>query len=370
VAQIIRPDDQEENIAAMQRDPFISGVVTVMLFASQLSAVDTVTRKSNGKKLGGTITGMSQTGFTVKKSVGESEAVQANDISAIEWDGASGDLRLGNIDETGGKYASALQRYTKSKAETKTPSNELRAEIDYSIARATARLALFDPDKQQEAIHTLLAIQKSSPNHVRYFESVGLLGQIQLARGDLASAKESFDIVAEAPWNEYKLLAKIFLARILVADKKLDDAIQEFAAAAATAATDSTIEQSRKYEALLGQSRTLIVMARCAEALNILEVITDNAPADDGPIQAEAYCLQGNALQTLGRGKEAALAYLHVDILFPQEADFHAEALFNLSKVWKLVQLPDRATDTEMKLVQKYPNSVWRKKLAETSPTN
>lgn len=347
---------------------FALAAVVTATQASSLLAVDTVTRKSDGKKLGGTITEMSRNEFKVKRAVGESEVIQANDVTSVDWDGATGDLRLGASDENGGKYDLAIQKYTKSKADTKSPSESLKAEFDYVIARATARLALTDPVRQGEAIQRLQAVQKSSPDHFRYYESVGLLGQVQLAKGDYDAARTTFALLAKAPWSDFKLAARIASGRILTAENKLDEAAKEFEAAAA-GASDSAADQVRKYEAMLGQARALVMQSKHEDALKLLDVVTDKGPAEESALQAEAYVLQGDSLQALGRAKEAALAYLHVDILFSRESAYHAAALFNLVKVWKLVQLPDRSAEAEAKLIQNYPNSSWRKKLATTPET-
>lgn len=337
--------------------------VALTCIATTASAVDTLTRRSDGKKVSGTITEISKTEVNVKKAVGEPEVVAANDVAAVEWGDGGPDLRLGYTDEASGKYESALTRYNKAKTEAKNPSDFLKTEFEYVIARATARAALADPTKLDAAAKQLQAIQKAKPDYFRYYESLDMLGQVQLAQGDFAAARATYDLIAKSPWNDYKLLAKIASGRISVAENKLDDAAREFSEAAA-AATDTPADQARKYEAMLGQARAQIAQAKFEDALTTLETVTDKGPADDSGIQAEAYVLQGNALQSLGRMKEAALAYLHVDILFARESQLHAEALYNLSKTWKQVQLPDRSADAEAKLAQLYPNSAWRKKLA------
>lgn len=346
----------------MVRQSFIVVVTFIGLQSVGLMAADTVTRKSDGKKLGGTITGITKTELKVKKAIGEPDTIQANDVAAVDWDGATGDLRLGASDENGGKYELAIQRYTKSKSDSKSPSEGLKAEFDYLIARATGRLALTDPAKQDEAIQKLQAAQKAHSDHFRYYESVALLGQLQLAKGDFAAARTTFDQLAKAPWNDLKLAAKIATGRILMGENKLDDAAKEFEAAA-SGAGDSAAEQARKYEAMLGQARALAMQSKHEEALKLLEVVTDKGPADESALQAEAYVLQGDSLQALARHKEAALAYLHVDILFSRESVYHAAALYQLIKVWKAVNLPDRSSEAEAKLVQNYPNSSWRKML-------
>lgn len=337
--------------------------VVAALSTTQLFALDVITRKSDGKKASGTISDMSKTEINIKKAVGEPETIPANDVAAIEWEGGGPDLRLGYTDENSGRYETALTRYAKAKSEAKSPNENLKAEFDYVIARANAHIALADPTKQAAAVQQLLAAQKQRPEHFRYYESVILLGQLQIAMGDFAGARSTYDILSKAPWSDYKLLGKIAAGRILVAEGKLDEAAKEFEAVAASA-SDSPADQARKYDAMLGQARALIGQKKFEESLQILDQVTEKGPADESGIQAEAYVLQGTSLQALGRLKEAALAYLHVDILFPRETSFHAEALYNLSKTWKLVQLPDRSAEAEAKLVQTYPNSAWRKKLA------
>jgi len=327
------------------------------------SAADTITKKSDGKKVTGAITEISKTEIHVKKAVGDPEVVAANDVAAIDWGDGGPELRLGYTDENGGKYETALGRYAKAKADAKNPSEYLKAEFDYVIARCTARAALSDPEKLEAAATQLQAVQKAKPDYFRFYESLDVLGQVQLAKGDFAAARATYGQLGQAPWNDYKMLAKIAAGRISIAENKLDDAAREFSEAAASA-TDTAADQARKYEAMLGQARALISQSKFDEALTALETVTDKGPADEASIQAEAYVLQGNALQATGRMKEAALAYLHVDILFAREAQLHAEALYNLSKAWKQVQLLDRSADAEAKLAQLYPNSSWRKKLA------
>ena len=117
---------------------------------------------------------------------------------------------------------------------------------------------------------------------------------------------------------------------------KIDEAIAAFEAASASAG-DSPADQARKYEAMLGHARGLIMQTKFDEALKIMESITEKrGPVEDTALEAEAYVVMGHALQGLGRNKEAILAYLYVDLIFPRESDSHAEALYQLVPLWKL----------------------------------
>lgn len=339
-------------------------VAITFVSATSVSAVDIITKKSDGKKVSGTILSMFKTDLTIKKLQGE-ETIPANDIAAIEWEGGGPELKLGYVEENGGRYETALQRFLKAKSDSKSTNANLQGEYEYNIARVTAKMALVEPDKRHQAIQKLQAAEKSHPDHFRYYESILLLSQLQLLEKDFEGVRTTLNILKKAPWPEYKLAASIVEARALMNEDKIDEAIALFESAEKSA-DDSPASQSRKYEAILGHARALLARTKYEEALKILDTILDKrGPVDDNAVEAEAYMLQGQALRGLGRNKEAALAYLHVDILFPREATFHAESLYQLSVLWKLVQNPDRSAEASGKLVQLYPNSEWRKKLTD-----
>lgn len=337
-------------------------IVCSLTLIGTAHAADSITKKSAGR-VSGKITGGTKTELTIKPATGDAVSIPANDLLIVDFDDATPDLKLGLTDENAGRFDAAIQRITKSKAETKTDNALLKAEFEYALARIHARIALADPGKRDDAIKELQAFQKSNSDHFRYFESMAYLGQVQLAKQDYEGARKSFEALAQSPWSESKLAAKIATGRILTGENKLDEAVQAFDEAEKAAGT-SVGDVARKYEAMLGKARALIAQSKHAEALTVLEDVTLNAAPEETALQAEAYVLQGNALQALSRAKEAVLAYLHVDILFPRESGYHAESLYNMTKLWKAVQLPERGLEAEAKLQSSYPNSEWTKKLS------
>ncbi len=56
-----------------------------------------------------------------------------------------------------------------------------------------------------------------------------------------------------------------------------------------------------------------------------------------------------------------ALAFLHTDILFYGDPESHAEALYNLDKLWQQVDRPERALQCRNILKNQYPGSPWNK---------
>ncbi|HTN02246.1 MAG TPA: tetratricopeptide repeat protein [Planctomycetaceae bacterium] len=338
----------------------LTAIVASSLTISAAQA-DTIQRKSGGRRLSGEVIAVSKTEITVKPQTGDAIVIPANDIASITWDDAPPDLSVAISDENGGRLESALARLAKSQEAAKAGSANIKTDIEFLIARVTARQALVDAAKRDEAIQKLTAFQKAASDSFRYYEAIGYLGQVQLAKGDYAAARAAFDILAQSPWKEFKLAATISTARILSAEGKPDEAVKLYDEVITTAGSDPA-EQARKYEAMVGRARGLAAQSNFAEALTSLEEVTNKGPADDSALQAEAYVLEGACLQGLNRTKEAILAYLHVDVLFAKESAMHAESLYQLSRLWRLVQHDDRALDAQAKLVASYPNSEWAKK--------
>lgn len=339
----------------------LAGMLLALGCVATAQAADTI-NKLDGSKVTGKITGGSKSELTIKPTIGDAVNVPSSEIASVNWDDATPDFRLGLSDENGGRFDSAIQRITKSKAETESQDEQLKKDFDFVLARIAARQALGDPSQVDKAIQQLEQFLKTGGNHYRFYEATSLLGNVQLAKQDFAGARTTFEQLAQAPSNDYKLSAKIAQGRILMGEGQSDAAAKMFDEAIATSG-NSPAEQARKFEAMLGKARALAAQGQHSEALTVLDEVTAKAPGDATALQAEAYVLQGNSLEALNRNKEAVLAFLHVDILFPRESGYHAEALYHMAQLWKTVQSPERGLDAADKLTAAYPNSPWAKKL-------
>ena len=79
------------------------------------------------------------------------------------------------------------------------------------------------------------------------------------------------------------------------------------------------------------------------EAIKLAQKIIDKLDADETDLLAEAYNTLGTALRKAGRTKDALLAFLHVDVLYGEAPDTHAEALANLVELFTELHKPDHA---------------------------
>ena len=77
---------------------------------------------------------------------------------------------------------------------------------------------------------------------------------------------------------------------------------------------------------------------------------------------AHAYNALGTCHEQTENWEEAAIAYLHTELLFAQHPEPHAEALYRLSTIWTKLEESDRANKARKTLRDRYPNSYWAAK--------
>lgn len=326
-------------------------------------AADVITRKSQTNRVAGSVTGVTKTEVTIKPATGNATTIPANDIADIEWDAATAPFKLARSDENGGRLDRALEGYRKVLQEVDPASEHFKTEVEYTTARTVARMALADPGRQDEAVKLLEAFLKQHPDSYQHYPALNWLGRVYLAKADFANAQQTFDKLAQAPWTDFKMAAQTATAQIQMAQDNLDGAIQSFDAVI-SAPAEGANEQARRYEAMLGKAKALNRQQKFDESAALLKEVVAKAPANDSALMAQAYVLQGDSLQAGGKTKDALLAYLHVDVLFAQETDAHAQSLYHLAQLWKVVQHPERAAEAQAKLEGSYPNSEWTRRLA------
>jgi tetratricopeptide (TPR) repeat protein len=337
---------------------------SIALSASPLWAVDTINVKSTGKPVQGEITTVNKTEVTIKPRTGADQKIPANDIASIKWDGEPAKLSIAKGDEERENFDKALDTYTDAH---KDASGKLKTYLDFLIARTMAKQALLvDDSKTDDAIKKVEAYLKANADHLGYYESQNFLGQLYGAKGDYAKAQTAFETVGKAPWKDYQIAAKVAVGRMQLKQNNLDGATKTFTeAASGNAETDS--EKARRAEAQVGQAACLVKQSKHDEALKLIDEVIKTTSTDEAATMAFAYVLQGDCYQAQSKMKNAALAYLHVPVLFPKEKSAHAEALYHLHKISGTIGQADRAAEARDILLESYPNSEWAKKLkAET----
>lgn len=327
-------------------------------------AAETVTRKHE-KPLSGEVSEVSRTEVAVKVKSPKDETIRvpANEVQAISWTGEPPDANLARSDDAGGKYQRALDGYQKSLQTSKASNPLSKVDLEYGIARATARLALADDALIDDAIKKLEEFRNRQPEHYRYYEAVGLLGQLYLTKKDFVKARSAFDTLAKAPWKESQWAAKIATGKLMAADNHPNEAIAAFDAVIGEAAQGQA-EETQRQEALLAKSRILIAQQKYDEAHQLLRKVIDEADAEDVGVIAEAFVRSGDCLREQGKTKDAILEYLRVPLLFPSEKALHAEALFQLTRLFEKAGDKARAAEFRERLEgDEFKNTEWTRQL-------
>jgi tetratricopeptide (TPR) repeat protein len=352
---------------SLQPVSFLLSLTAGLTLVQPAAAVDTVYLRSEDRRVAGEITEVTRESVTVTPRIGEPATVPANDISRIEWDGEPPGLRLARSQHESGQYERALEGYQSALTEAASGREQLRADIEYGLASVLGRLALADSERQVEAIEKLNAFTESQSGHYRYFDALLLLGEVQLAHGDTTAAEATYNLVATSSLAPYQMAARTQIGRVQLERGDLTAAKASFDEVAAMNAA-SPAENSRRFEAMLGQAGVLQQQGQHEQAATILGEVIRQCDPSDTRLQAEAYLRQGDAYAAGGqKTKQALMAYLHVDVIpsLAKEKDLHAEALYRLSQLWPVLGHAARADIAAGKLQSDYPNSEWARKLSE-----
>lgn len=337
-----------------------AAVCVAVALSSVSTAADRIVRKSVKTPVDGEIKDISKTDVTIEKKSGGSEKIAAGDILSITWDGEPAGLNIARINETNGAFDKAIEAYRKGLESSASGSDGLKADLQWSIARVLGRQALGDPAKADEAIKELEAFKSKHGSHYTFYDATRLLGELYLQKKDLLKAQSQFEQMGKAPTTDFQMASKIALGRLALADNKTDDAVAAFDAVIGMAASNPQ-EESQQLEAKLNKAKITLAKNQVDEAIKLLEEVLAKCQADDSRLQAEAYLRQGDCFRAQNKEQDALLAYLHVDVLFSSEKTQHAEALFQLTKLFAKLGQPARSAEHREKLEAEYPASDWTK---------
>lgn len=344
----------------MLRKLLISAGLFSLLMTGRAFALDEVIRPGQGS-VRGTIKTISSTELTVE-SAGRSTSVPVTEITAVRWDGEPPQLNLTRTREANGDLEFALKSYREIQGQATTEQKNLKTDLQFLVARTLARQAIADPAQKDAAVKALDAFVSGNSDFFRYYEALQWLGRVHAAAGDFQAAKSAYDRLAAAPLPALAMTARNSLARLKLEQDDLSGALADFDGVLAEQANDLATTR-QQFSAKLGRAIVLQKQGNQDEALKSLDEVIQQASPDDAAVQAEAFTRRGESLQAAGKEKDALLAFLHVDILFPGESEAHAESLFHLSKLWATAGMAERAAEARRKLTEQYPASEWAKKL-------
>ncbi|WP_417732416.1 tetratricopeptide repeat protein [Rosistilla oblonga] len=310
-----------------------------------------------GAPMNGEFVGSTPTEVTIKVQ-GTDRKIAVNEIRRLGFKEDPAELKQARSRVASGDYQAAMDELKKINPASVTRPIIL-LDLQFYLALCEGKLALSSGGDKGSAASAMLAfVRKASKSH-HFFAAAEMLGDLAVALGKYPEAIKYYGAIsAQAPWPEYKMHAVMLEARALMAQKDFANAEKKFASLAN--ATASTAETKRQQ--LLAQ----VGVARCqaetqspeAAIAAIQKLVADNDESD-AELFGRAYNALGACYLKANKPKEALMAYLHVDVLFYAQPEIHAEALYQLSKLWEQVKKTDRANAARNLLNDRYAGSRW-----------
>lgn len=334
-------------------------LLSILLYSIAVVAADDRVFQTSGAAITGEVQSLDKDKVVIVTR-GKDQSVPTIEVSRIVFDGEPNDLSRA-------KELAANAQWSEADAQLKTVNTgNLKGENvqqDYLYYRGltNVRLALASGANAAAGASQLVSYAKTNPNSYHFYELCEALGDAAAALGSLNDAVKYYTAIGTAPFPAYKLKSSYLVGTALLGAGQAEQAAAEFDKVLAAVATEPEAQRYQKL-ARVAKIRASVVAGQADAAVEQLLQLVNESDSADALLYSEIYNALGEAHRKLDQNSEAALAYLHTDLLFPSDPENHAEALYNLSQLWESVGQPSRATDAKSRLQQQYPGSSWAKK--------
>lgn len=309
----------------------------------------------------GEVTNMTPLEVTYERSFSGKQTAAVNQIKSIIFSEEPAELAQARVHAGNGAYSKALQLLEKVDL-GQVRREFIKQDIEFYQAYCAGKLALAGEGQIADAGRLINLFVRNYPNNYHFLEASELMGDMLMASGRYESAEKQYAELAKAPWPEYKMRAEVSLGRTLQAQNKHAEAIQKFDAALSQSG-DGADSQNQKLSATLGKAISLAETGKVNDAVGSIQKVIQDADPQQKELHARAYNALGNCYEKAKQNKEALFAFLHVDVVYSNVPEAHAEALSHLVSLWKAVGQDERSREAREMLLQKYANSKWAKQM-------
>jgi tetratricopeptide (TPR) repeat protein len=324
--------------------------------ASAQSTIDRI-RRHNGVD-SGKITATTPLGVTISKS-GVESTIPAEEIETVTFSGEPGELNTARNALQAGRAQEALDSLAKITV-ADVRRDEVLTDVDFYSALAKARLALAGKGDLASAAADVRGFMSKHNKSFHIPQSIETLGDLLAAAGQPANARTEYAKLAKAKAPYFELKSALLVGRTYQVEGDHAKAQTEFDKILASTEDGSQIAPL-KLAATLDRSVSQAAVGQVEEATAAIGDIIAKAQPENAELLARAYNALGDCYLQSKDLRGALFAFLHVDLLYSQDAEAHAKALHELVPLWKHVGRDSRSEETAQKLAEKYPGSRWAK---------
>ena len=312
----------------------------------------------------GIVTDMSKAEVTLSVG-GAKRPFPANEIQRIIYEGEPSDLtQARRVILESANYKAALEDLKKvdlKKVESRT--DIIKQEVDFYRAFCMAHLSLTEGGDKTAAETALRDFCTAHKESYHFYPAAELAGDVASLAGKFAEAAKYYGVVTKAPWDETRIRSMVASGRMLSAQGNYPEALKKYEEVDKDTATTGT--DAYKQQAIVGRAVCLAETGKHDEAIALIMdkdgVIAKNDPKEV-KLMSRAYNALGTAYVKAGKKKEAILAFLHTDLLYFQDPDAHAEALYHLASLFQDTNKSEKSIEARNTLKQRYAGSVWESK--------
>jgi tetratricopeptide (TPR) repeat protein len=326
--------------------------IVILLASSGTRAADTV-KKISGGTINGSIQSLGKSEVVIEKQAGGTETVPITDVETITFDNEPTRLRSVRSSAASGAYTNAINTINQIDASSIT-RNEIIEDLQFYKAYCEAKKALDTGGSVTEPGQLMRAFVTEHPTSYHAYVANELLGDLLVAANRPELAVPYYAELGSSPFPEYKMRSGVAQGKALLAQRKFSEAQTAFDGVLQLAAQQKgpAVDHQRLL-ATLGKAACVAEGGSPDDGIKMIEEVINATTPEDAAIQAQAYVTMGDCyLKKPDAKKQALLAFLHVDVLYPSQQHAEAAALKQLAVLWKDLNKPDRAQDALQRLSQ------------------
>ncbi len=347
----------------MNRVVAFGSYVGLLCLLAMPAAADDLVYLKGGRRVRGSVRSEGPTEVVITTAEGATRRLSVDQVERIQYDGPTGAvLAQAWFKERAGNYEDAVQSYERALRQAPEGSF-VRIAAEFARARALAKWAQVDPAKATDAEGALKQFIAQHRNTRHYYPALNWLYRVQLALGKTDVAQQTLAELEQSPVAGFQVEAALARAELLMRGGNVDEA----AAILADLSGKENLSDELKLRIRLLMAEVKAARGEVEEAVKELRVVIDSAPPENETVNARAFLTLGRVYERADKVMDAILAYLYVDLMLPEAAQYRAEALARLSDLWARAGRPDRARQARELLLQEYPNSQWARQLASST---
>jgi thioredoxin-like negative regulator of GroEL len=238
---------------------------------------------------------------------------------------------------------------------------KVKRHLQFKIAKVMALQAEEEGSGVEAAVDKLRLFLQENRQCWQVTQCSELLARFQIKRKDWEGAQKTYEDLAATMdiSGEIKLEAELKAAQMMVRAKKFSNAQKKLDGLVKEVAPDSP--QAVRLQ--MSQAEIMSAEGKTDVAVKKLEGIL--AQATDPDLKALAYNTLGDCYQDARRNKDALYSYLWVDVIYHQNRQEHARAVYHLAKLFKELKDDKRAQQYREKLESTlFAGSEYQKMLA------